>query len=233
MATWDQYLSEEDKAIIARGGWASLGGYGERPVVLVIDAQNYMVGERETNDPDKYPLSCGEAGWSSLEHIRAHIETARAVGVPVIYTRFALDPARDDGGSFDRKLRPPPSEFIYLEGTYGSEIVSEIAPRPDEIVITKKKQSAFFGTPLQSYLTDRRIDTVIVTGGSTCNCVRATVTEAAALNYHVIVPEEAVFDRLALSHQITLFDIHRTLGDVVPSAEVLGYLKGRGSSTPG
>ena len=228
MAAWDKYLGDEDRETVARGGWARLGGFGERPAVLVIDAQNYMVGERDANDPETYPLSCGQAGWQSLDHIRAHIETARAAGVPVIYTRFALDLARGEGGGFTRKLCPPPSDYIFIEGTHGSRIVDEITPRADEIVITKKKSSAFFGTPLQAYLTDSGIDTVIVTGGSTSNCVRNTVTDAAAHNYRVIVPEEAVFDRLPLSHHVTLFDIHRTFGDVVASADVLRYLESRG-----
>ncbi len=104
-------------------------------------------------------------------------------------------------------------------------------PRDDEIVITKQKSSALFGTPLQAYLTDRAIDTVIVTGGSTSNCVRNTVTDTSAHNYHVIVPEEAVFDRIPLSHHVTLFDINRTFGDVVGCAEVLEYLGSRVGAT--
>ena len=72
----------------------------------------------------------------------------------------------------------PDSEYVYLEGTHGSEIVADIAPQPGDLVITKKKPSSFFGTQLLPYLIDRQVDTLIVTGGSTCNCVRATVFDA-------------------------------------------------------
>ncbi len=62
MASWEDYLSEEDRANVARGKWAQRGGFGVRPALLIIDAQNYMVGEKGANDPEKYPLSCGDAG---------------------------------------------------------------------------------------------------------------------------------------------------------------------------
>ena len=59
---------------------------------------------------------------------------------------------------------------------------------------------------------------------SGCNCVRATACESFSLNYRTIVPREAVFDRIPLSHEITLFDIDRFLGDVVSTDEVVGFL---------
>ncbi len=227
MATWEQAWTAVDRETVAKGGWAGRVGFGERPVLVVIDVQNYMVGIRGETDEERFPLACPD-GWPALEHIKALIAASRDARVPVIYTRFALDPLIDDGGVLNRKLSPPRGDGIYLEGTFGSEIVAEVAPRADEIVITKKKQSAFFGTPLQAYLSDRRIDTVIVVGGSTSNCVRATITDSAAYNYHTIVPAEAVFDRIASSHEVGLADVQRTYGDVLPSDEVVRFLRGRG-----
>ncbi len=229
MASWEDYLSEEDRANVERGRWAQRGGFGVRPALLIIDAQNYMVGEKGANDPEKYPLSCGEAGWTAVEHMKRLLETARAVKVPVFFTRFAIDPKVDDAGGFHRKLGTPASEYSYIEGTYGSQIVDVLAPRPDELVITKKKSSAFFGTPLHAYLNDRSIDTLIIIGGATCNCVRATVSDSASYNFRTIVPEEAVFDRIPVSHHITLFDINRFLGDVIPTDEVVAYLEKAGA----
>ena len=62
-------------------------------------------------------------------------------------------------------------------------------------MFVKKKPSGFFGTPLLSYLVDRRIDTVIVCGGATSNCIRATVFDSSSYNFRTIVPADAVFDR--------------------------------------
>ena len=78
-----------------------------RPVVLVIDAQNYMVGERGADDRETYLSNCGDIGWQALDHARALIEAARGADVPVIYTRFALDLDRGEGGGFTRKRSPP------------------------------------------------------------------------------------------------------------------------------
>jgi nicotinamidase-related amidase len=233
MASWEDYLSEEDRANVARGKWAQRGGFGVRPALIVIDAQNYMVGERHGNDPDKYPLSCGEAGWVAVEAIKRLLDTARGAGVPVFYTRFAIDPEGDEAGGFHRKLGTPLSEHTYIEDTIGSRIVDAIAPMPGERVITKKKSSAFFGTPLHAYLIDKSIDTLIVTGGATCNCIRATVNDSASYNFRTIVPKEAVFDRIPVSHHITLFDINRFLGDVIPTDEVVAYLNECGDRKQG
>jgi maleamate amidohydrolase len=65
---------------------------------------------------------------------------------------------------------------------------------------------------------------VIVTGTVTSGCVRDTVLDAFNHNYRIIVPQEAVCDRGATSHKVTLFDIHMKYGDVIPLAEVLEYL---------
>ena len=73
------------------------------------------------------------------------------------------------------------------------------------------------------YLIDRHIDTVIVVGGSTSNCVRATVFDAASYNYRVIIPQEAVFDRFPISNAISLFDMDRQFADVVSIQEVFNY----------
>jgi nicotinamidase-related amidase len=225
MTDWDHYLSEEDRVVIERGRWAHKMGFGERPSVLVIDVQYYMTGIRN-GEQKKYPLSCGEIGWKAADQMKRIIKTARDVEAPVIYTRFVLDPSGSDGGNFLRKVSLEPSDYLFFEGTHGSEIVAPLAPAPGDLVVVKKKASAFFGTPVLAYLLDRRVDTVIVVGGSTSNCIRATVIDAASFNFRTIVPAEAVFDRIPVSHHISLFDMNRTFADVLTCEEVIAYLRG-------
>lgn len=226
MKPWDRFLTDEDRAVLARGKWAGRAGTGQRPAVIAIDLQNYMVGERGVDDA-RYPYSCGEVGWRSVDAGKRILEAARKTSVPVIYTRFVLDPSGNDGGIFIRKVRKGEGECAFLAGTHGAEIIPEIAPVPGDLVIDKKKASAFFGTPLQAYLTARGIDTLIVIGGSTSNCVRATAVDGSQANYMVLIPEEAVFDRLQLSHAAALFDLDRTFADVVTTDETVAYLVGR------
>lgn len=222
--SWESYLSEEDRATLARGKWGQRQEPGRRPAVVSIDVQNYMVGQRGQDDGE-YPFSCGGIGWAAVDASKEILSAARAAGAPVFYTRFALDPAGHDGGVFTRKVGKGVGEYAFVDGTLGSEFVAEVAPQPGDFAFVKKKVSAFHGTPLLSYLIDLRIDTLIVIGGSTSNCVRATVVDGSQYNFRVLVPQEAVFDRLPLSHAVSLFDMNRTYADVLPAAEVVKYLR--------
>jgi maleamate amidohydrolase len=110
-------------------------------------------------------------------------------------------------------------------GHQGNEIVAEVAPLPDDIFIEKRKPSAFFGTPLMSYLTNMRADSLILTGTTTSGCVRASAVDALSYDLRVTIPEEAVFDRGELSHKIALFDLHMKYIDVTTLSDVIGYLE--------
>jgi nicotinamidase-related amidase len=217
---WEKYLDAHDRGVIDRGRFARRMGFGERPAVIVIDCQNYMVGTRDQDD-DRYPSRCGPGGWAALDKIKTLLDAARAAGVPVFYTRFVLAPDGSDIGVYRLKRDLLESEFWCLEGTIGSEVVADIAPRPGDCVYDKKKPSAFHGTPLLGMLIHLSIDTLVIVGGATSNCVRATVFDAAAHNYRAIVPADCVFDRIGISHDISLFDMDRQFADVVMAEDVL------------
>ena len=225
-ASWDEYLTAADRAVLERGQWALRAGAGERPALLLIDCQYYMTGIRGAPDnAERYPLACPD-GFAACNQMARLLAAARAATIPVIFTRFVLDPVVDDGGMFHRKIGAgiTRGENLYFKGTHGAEIVTELAPLRGEIVLDKGKKSAFFGTPLLSLLIDRQVDTCIVVGGSTSNCVRATVVDCEQHNFRCLVPEEAVFDRVVITHKINLFDMNRSYADVMPVAEVLAYL---------
>lgn len=226
---WDALLTPEDRAVIERGRWAQRAGFGERPALLLIDCQYYMTGIRGAPDnARKYPLACGEAAFAATDQMARLLKASRAAGIPVFFTRYVVDPVNDDVGMFHRKIGAGVGrgENLYFAGTHGAEIVDELKPLPTEIVIDKKKYSPFFGTPLLSLLIDRRVDTCIIVGGSTSNCVRAGAVDSTQYNFFTIVPEEAVYDRLPIAHTMNLFDINRSYGDVLPVEEVLAYLAG-------
>lgn len=87
--------------------------------------------------------------------------------------------------------------------------------------------AALQGAEELAYLVDRGIDTVIIVGGATSNCIRATVFDSSSYNFRTIVPQEAVFDRIPISHAISLFDMNRQFADVVPIEEVLDFIRRR------
>lgn len=226
---WADYLSEADRAVLARGRFGRRMGFGDRTAVVVIDAQKYMVGEPGRDA--EWPSSCGDIGRQSVAAIATLVRAAQGAGVPCFFTRFELAPDGSDIGVYGRKRDLLESPHWCLEGTVGAELVPELSPAPGDVVFVKKKPSGFHGTPLLGYLVARGIDTVVIVGGATSNCIRATVFDAASYNFRAIVPYEAVFDRIPVSHAISLFDMDRQFADVVPMADVLAHfaepVKGR------
>jgi len=107
----------------------------------------------------------------------------------------------------------------------GYDFVDEVAPQPGDVLLPKKHPSAFFGTPLISHLIDLRVDTLFVTCCTTSGCVRSSVTDAFALNFKVVVPEECVYDRAPTSHAVNLWDMNAKYADVIPVAEAIGLLE--------
>jgi nicotinamidase-related amidase len=224
---WDKYLTQRDRQVFSAAGWEQRIGFGNRPALIVIDVNINFVGEEMEPILDSiktWPMSCGEEGWAAMAVINKLLAAARAKGLPVIYTTFAW---RADGFDFGgwawKNSRAMEDERLL---TRGNEISPKIGPEPTDIVLIKKKPSAFFGTPLMAYLTDLKVDSLIVTGTTTSGCVRATVVDGFSCNLRCTLVEDACFDRSEISHAINLFDMNAKAADVLPSEEVLAYIEG-------
>jgi maleamate amidohydrolase len=228
---WDQFLTAEDKEVLAVSGWGARAGYGKRPALLVVDVNYAFCGDKPEPILDsikRWRNSCGPYAWKALPVIRFLIDACRKKGVPVIYTTSGYREDGWDRGSWEwknaRMSEDASSPRKY--NRYPSDIMDEIAPVPEDIVIRKLKPSAFSGSPLKSYLTLLGADSVIVTGTTTSGCVRGTVMDAFSENLRVIVSEDGCFDRSVASHAINLCDMNAKYGDVVPSNELIEYIKG-------
>src|SRR5579872_3621979 len=226
MPVWDDVLSETERKIYEIGGWGKRMGFGARPAVLVIDVNYDFVGDKPEpilESIKRWRYSCGDVGWRGVDAIRHLLAAARQKNVPIIYTTVERRADRLDYGR-DRDKNFRTGEATSLSDAKGPKIPDEIAPIPADIVISKKKASAFFGTPLTSYLVDMNIDTLLVTGVSTSGCVRATVVDGNAYNFRVCVVEEGTFDRSPVAHKVNLFDMHMKYADVVSLDETMKYL---------
>jgi len=228
MPVWDQFLTERDKQVFTGAGYGKPAGFGQRPVVLVVDVNYAFVGDRPEPILDsvkRWRNSCGEEGWQAMEHIRTLLDAARLRGVPVFYST-GMDPRPDgwDSGRWaDKNARR--SEDVSANAALGNTIPPQIAPQPEDIVIRKSKPSVFFGTLLAAYLVDLQADSIIACGTTTGGCVRATILDGFSYNYRMSVVEECTFDRGQASHAINLFDMHQKYADVVPLAETLEFLR--------
>jgi len=222
MNPWDQYLSDDDRAVIQRAKFGRRIGFGANPAIIVIDVQKFMIGEPDA--PMQWPSNSGAGGHAAVSRIQAVLRAAREKGVPCFFAAFEIDASGKDMGVYRRKRDLLTTENWCLSGTSGAALMPQMEVSADDIVFVKKKPSGFHGTPLLGYLIERDIDTVIIMGGSTSNCVRATVFDASSYNFRTMVVQDGVFDRIPISHAISLFDMDRQFADVVPSEEVIGYL---------
>lgn len=226
---WNKFLTEHDKVVLGSAGYGSLQGFGKRPALLVIDMNYDFCGDRSEpilESIKRWRTSCGEDAWAGIKAIKTLLIAARAAGLPVIYTTGIRRPDKWDLGSWAFKHASNGKPVLSrVDGLSGDTIVPDIAPEPRDIVVYKQKPSAFHGTPLASYLTLLGADSVIVMGGTTSGCVRATVVDAFSDNYRVAVVEEGCFDRSQASHAMSLCDMHAKYADVVKFETALGFIQ--------
>src|SRR5674476_706202 len=140
---------------------------------------------------------------------------------PLFYSTMDVRPNSRPKGLNATKRRAPRND------AEAYAIRAEFKPEPGDVVITKQRASAFFGTPLQAHLTQLGIETVIVCGESTSGCVRASAVDAYSYGFHVVLVEECCFDRSMLSHKVNLFDLHHKYVDVLHIDQVDAHLNGR------
>ncbi len=231
---WDAYVTDRDKGVFDAAGFGADSGLGDRPVLLVIDVSYAFCGDKREPILDsvkRWKLSCGEAAWDALPVIRRLIDAAREKRVPVIYTTgYARDDKWDRGSWTWKNPRGEGSQKAPVEppstNRDGNDIMDEIAPGPQDIVVWKQKPSGFHEAPLQSYLQLLKADSLIVAGTTTSGCVRATTVDAFSNNYRVAVVEDACFDRADISHAVSLLDLHAKYADVVSCDDTLAYIEG-------
>jgi len=152
----------------------------------------------------------------------------RARGLPVVYSQHTTLPERWANPAMARSMERRgmrPGSFRLTPGSAEWAILPELAPADDELVLPKTTPSFFVGTPLESLLRFRGIDTLVLTGVATEAGILGTARHAVNLGFHPLVVEDAVGSRSAEGHEGGLAAL-RAFCDVEPSSSVLGRLKG-------
>ncbi|WP_193312765.1 isochorismatase family protein [Georgenia subflava] len=222
-------LDERDAAVFAAAGYGERAGFGRKPVLVVIDVNHNFCGDRPEPILDsirRWRNSCGEAAWEALPHVAALIDSARANGIPVIYST-GEDPRPDglnSGRWADKNRRRAEDSEAHPAGV--NEIMPQIAPEAGDVVIRKPKPSVFYASPLQSYLVELGADSLVLCGTTTSGCVRATVLDGFSNNYRMSVVAEATFDRGRVSHLVNLFDMDQKYADVVGVEATTAFFDG-------
>jgi nicotinamidase-related amidase len=169
----------------------------ERAALLIIDMQNDFV-------QDGAPLQVAQAK-TIVPKIHDVLMMFRTRKLPVFHV---LRVHRADGSDvevFRQNLFK--AQPFAVEGTHGAAVIDGLTPLTGEYIIPKTRMSAFIGTDLDLILRNLKITHLVVTGIQTPNCIRTTVFDAIAYNYHVILVGEAVGAKNEAIHAANLLDI--------------------------
>ena len=194
-------------------------GFGRKSAVVNIDLQKAYtnVGEFKT---------AYETNPKQMDYVNQVSELARSKNLPVVWTYVAYMNSGEDCGIWGTRTDTPDSLQNIKVGSERSEFDDRLRiDHIKDIIINKRMASAFHETNLPSVLNFHGVDTIILTGGSTSGCVRATVVDSLSRSFRTVVAEECVADKHESPHFANLYDIAIKYADVVPVHEVIEYLE--------
>lgn len=151
----------------------------QRTALLIIDAQNWVMDEANRQPR---PSFYKEAREIVLPNLKRLADACRDRGIEVIHT--VMENFTDDGR--DRSLDYKLSNFFIAKGSHDAKVVDELAPVGDEMVIPKTSSSLFNSTNFEYLVRNIGIDTIIVTGFLTDQCVDHTIRDGADRGFHMI-----------------------------------------------
>ncbi len=219
MPVWDDIITEFDKEVYRKSGHridsrVGTKDFSNNVALVIIDVTHAFVGDKSEpilKSIERFPLSCGEHGWQAVNQIASMLPLAREKRIPIVYSV--------GDRSLPRKWnRRNPRAKEIRENKIGNNIIQEIAPMAGDIIIRKFGPSLFLQTPLINVLTPLRVDTLLMCGGVTSGCVRASVVDAASYGFTVGVIEECTFDRGEVSHKVNLSDMNAEYASVISIA---------------
>lgn len=191
-----------------------------RTALIVIDPQNDFLHER---------------GWYAqqgidISHMRRIVEPtkelvaeARRRGVPVVWTRHGYADAAEAGPFLE--LRPFLEEGGLRRDTWGWELYEELDVQPEDPIVAKNRLSAFFNTNLEDVLRDLDVETVLIAGVLTNQCVAATSKDACFRDLKPIVVEECTGTTLPHLHEPAIEMMKVGWADVRSVEEALADLR--------
>lgn len=183
-----------------------------RAALLVIDMENGFVDERSVH--------CIPTAKETVGRCSRAVEIAREKGIPVFFVKRIY---RYDGSDVEltryegwkkggRSMGPESSGFNSAEAPLG------LSPQNGDYTIIKPRWSAFFHTELDLILRRLKVETVILTGTTTPNCIRTTCYDANSLDYHVVVLEDCCSSATEEIQRVNISDMER-MGALILNSE--------------
>ncbi len=194
-------------------------GFGKKAILVNVDPQ------KAYTRTDLFKTAY-ETNPKQLHYTNELAKQFRSLNWPVVWTYVAYMESGEDAGIWGTRTDTPDSLQNIKFDSERSEFDDRVEiDRVKDVIYEKKMPSAFFETRLQSLCVWHQVDTVIITGGSTSGCIRATAVESLSRGYRTIVPEECVADKHESYHYANLTDLSLKYADVLDVEEIFQWLK--------
>jgi len=164
-------------------------GDGMKPAIIVVD----MLKDNFRESP-RNPFY--QEGKRIIPNLQTLLRKGREKGFPIL---FACDSFLKEDFIFKGRMKPHS-----LRGTEGAEVIDELKPEPTDLILHKRRFSAFFKTDLDQTLRTLGVDTLLVTGMTTEVCVLMTAMDALCHDFSVILLEDCCASRSRALHQSCL-----------------------------
>jgi ureidoacrylate peracid hydrolase len=207
----------------------------DKSAIVVVDMQNAFASPRGLLDLAGIDIS-GAA--QVVRVIRSVLDAARTRGVQVVYLQTGYKPDLSNGGGASSpnprketalclmRARPELKGQLLVEGTWDFEIVPELKPQPDDLVVLKTRYSGFAGTTLDSVLRAREIRYLFFVGIATNVCVESTLRDAYFHEYWpILVTDGAMQAGPPAAHEATIFNVESFFGWTLGSQALIDTLR--------
>ena len=202
-----------------------------KTAIIVVDMQNAFMSRGGYFDLIGMDIS---AIQKIVEPCRKIIRVAREKGAKIIYLQMGYSPDLSDAGppgspSFHKsgglnffREHPELRDKIYFYGTWGAEIIEELKPHQEDIIIRKQKYDGFLGTNLDIILRTLGITHLLFLGIATNICVESTLRHAFFLDYFPILVSDAVSQKgPSVTQEATILNVQSTFGWVTDTIRVI------------
>lgn len=183
----------------------------QKAVLLMIDMEKAFV--------EPGAALCIKGAKDTVPVCEAVLEDARALGIRVIWIKREY---KADGSDIELSRKKMLKELgitgVLVRGTVGINSMDEpegLSRLPDETVIIKPRWSAFFQTDLQELLQNTGVETVLIAGTTTPNCIRTTCYDAIAYDYRTIILSRCTSSQTEEIQRVNLEDMQRAGAEIL------------------
>lgn len=159
--------------------------------LILLDVQNGVLDQLKNTDP-------------YLNRLAFAVLTARNQNVKIIHVVTAFRPGYPESSPLNTSTKQVAESGLFQEGDHTTQIPPMLAPTPHEVIIKKRRISAFFGTELDMILRCSNINHIIIAGLVTSGSVLSTVRDAMDLDYGVTVLRDLCMDRDEEVHRVLM-----------------------------